>query len=79
MSPYCTIDIADHLLKNAAIFYRTWKYWHAPKTHSISIAIVIAYSLYEECCDGELDGEWKIDKREKKFLAIQGDSIPPDA
>ena len=63
---YCRIDIADHLIKNANIFYRTWKYWHAAKNHCIAAVIVVAYGIYEECGEGKLNEEWKFkDKKEK--------------
>jgi hypothetical protein len=55
LSTYFRIDVVDHLLKNAAIFYRIWKYWHAPKNHGFAMAIVLAHSLYEECCEGEIE------------------------
>ena len=32
LSTYNGINVLDHLLKNARLFYRTWKHWHAPKT-----------------------------------------------
>ena len=64
LSTYGRIDSADHLLKNAAIFYRTWKYWHAAKNHAIAMAIVVAYGVYQECCEGLIEGEWKIKKED---------------
>ena len=65
LSTYFTIDVVDHLLKNAAIFYRIWKYWHAPKNHGFAMVIVLAYGLYEECCEGKIELEWKIDDNKK--------------
>ena len=63
LSMYCTIDVADHLLKNAAIYYRTWKYWHASMNHCFALVIVLAYGIYEECCEGDANEEWKIEKK----------------
>ena len=65
LSTYFTINVVDHLLKNAAIFYRIWKYWHAPKNHGFAMVIVLAYGLYEECCEGKIELEWKIDDNKK--------------
>ena len=61
LSTYHGIDVIDHLIKNAAIFYCTWKYWHAPVNHAVSLAIVVAYDAYKECCEGVIDQEWKTE------------------
>ena len=42
LSTYNRIDVLDHLIKNANLFYQTWKYWHAPKNHRLAIAIAVA-------------------------------------
>jgi hypothetical protein len=55
------IDVLDHILKNAHIYYRSWKYWHAAKNHAIAIVVASAYDIYKECCEGGLDPQWKID------------------
>ena len=39
---------------------RTWKYWHAPMIHAKALAVVVAYDIYLECCEGLLRaGEWQ--------------------
>lgn len=63
LSTYFRIDVVDHLLKNAAIFYRTWKYWHVPKNHAIALVIVLAFGIYEECCEGKIEPLWEIDAK----------------
>ena len=63
LSTYFRIDVADHLLKNAAIFYRTWKYWHAPKNHAFAMIIVLVYDIYLECAEGEINREWMVDEK----------------
>ncbi len=65
LSTYFTIDVADHLLENAKLYYRTWKYWHAPMNHAFALSIVIAYGIYQECCEGKIEEEWVIDKKNK--------------
>ena len=65
LSTYFRIDVVDHLLKNAAIFYRVWKYWHAPKNHTFAMVIVLAFSLYEECAEGGIELDWKIEKNKR--------------
>ena len=62
LSTYNGIDVLDHLLKNARLFYRTWKYWHAPKNHALAIAVSVAYDIYIEVTEGKLKTEWKDDK-----------------
>ena len=62
LSTYNGIDVLDHLLKNARLFYRRWKYWHAPKNHAIAIAVSIAYDIYCEVTEGKLHPDWKIEK-----------------
>ena len=34
LQSYYRIDCMDHMIKNARIFYRSWKYWHFPMLHS---------------------------------------------
>ena len=59
---YYRIDCMDHLIKNAKIFYRSWKYWHAPMRHGKAMAIVVAYDMYLEVCEGKLDDDWKVEQ-----------------
>ena len=66
LSTYFTIDVADHLLKNANIFYRTWKYWHAPMNHAFAMILVLAHSIYQECAEGNIDESWKVEKKKIK-------------
>lgn len=60
LSTYNGIDVLDHLIKNACLFYQTWKYWHSPKNHALAIAIAAAYDIYRECAEG-LNPEWKVE------------------
>jgi len=61
LTSYNGIDVLDHLIKNARLFYQTWKYWHAPKNHGLAIAIAVAYDIYKECCEGGLCESWKCE------------------
>ena len=65
LSTYFRIDVVDHLLKNAAIFYRIWKYWHAPKNHALAMILVLAHDLYLECAEGKIKSEWFIEKKKR--------------
>ena len=62
LSTYNGVDVLDHKIKNANMFYRTWKYWHAPVNHVLAIAIASAYNIYKEVAEGKLDSSWKVDK-----------------
>ena len=55
---------------------RTWKYWHAPMCHAKSMAVVVAYDMYLEVAEGNLNPAWKIANpvsfhRFREKLAIQ--------
>lgn len=62
---YSGIDSADHMIKNTGIRYVTWKYWHAPYLHALSLGVIACYDMYIECCEGGLDPEWKVKKEER--------------
>jgi hypothetical protein len=52
------------MVKNAKIRYTTWKYWHAPFLHALSMAVIASYNMYIKCCEGGLDPEWKVDEKD---------------
>jgi len=41
------------------MYYRSWKYWHAPMIHAKALAVVTACDMYLECAEGNLNEEWK--------------------
>jgi len=55
LNSYSRIDSIDHMIKNCKIFYVSWKYWHLPKNHALSLAIVTAYDIYLEVCEGAIN------------------------
>ena len=61
LAMYSRIDSIDHLIKNCNIKYHSWKYWHSPMLHGMGLAIVTAYDIYLEVCEGKLDQEWKVE------------------
>ncbi len=65
LNHYFGMDVADHMIKNTANKYITWKYWHAPYLHAQAMGIVAAYDMYKECCDGLLDTTWKVDVKDR--------------
>ena len=50
----------DHMIKMAGNTYITWKYWHAPYLHAMSMGVIAAYNMYVECCEGMLDNMWQV-------------------
>ena len=62
LASYFRIDALDHMIKNCKMFYRSFKYWHSPMLHAKAMAVVIAYDIYQECAEGNLDESWKVDK-----------------
>ena len=52
----------DHIIENARLFYRSWKYWHSPMLHGKSMAVVVAYDMCLEVAQGNLRGGWKLEE-----------------
>ena len=67
LNHYYGMDLANHMIKNTANKFITWKYWHSAYLHAQSIVVVVTYDMYKECCEELLDSTWKID--EKKMLS----------
>jgi hypothetical protein len=47
---------------------RSWKYWHSPMLHAKAMAIVVAYDIYKELVEGNVDEDWKLDKPVDFFI-----------
>ena len=65
LQTYSAIDSTDHLVKNSNLFYRQRKYWHSPMQHGMAMGIVAAFHMYEDCCEGRVGDEVKINKTER--------------
>ena len=65
LATYWAVDSLDHMIKNCAIRFISWKYWHAPYNHGHSIAITAAYDIYNYCCDGLADPSWALPKNDR--------------
>jgi hypothetical protein len=55
LNHYYGMDVANHMVKNTANKYITWKYWHSAYLHAQSMVVVAMYDMYKECCEGLLD------------------------
>ena len=65
LSTYGRIDIIDHLIINAYVWYRTWKYWHALNNHAIALATVTVYDIYRECCELPIEKGWLVSSKDQ--------------
>ena len=84
LNTYGAVDRLDHLIQNCRMGYRTWKYWHAGMLHAKAMAVVVAYDIYLECCDGLMRaGEWRTENpvsfyRFREKLSMQMLQYTPD-
>ena len=62
LQSYYRIDCMDHMIKNARLFYRSWKCWHSPMLRGKGMSVVVAYDMNLEVAEGGLRGEWKLDE-----------------
>jgi hypothetical protein len=46
LGTYSRIHSIDHLVKNANLFYQSWKFRHSPMLHAKSLAVVVAWDMY---------------------------------
>jgi len=52
------INIMDHLIKNTNLAYRYFEYLHGAMLHTKGMSIVVAYDMYLEVCEGNMDATW---------------------
>ena len=62
LKTYSRIDSIDHLIKKIQMRYNSWKYWHSPANHGKYLAVTVAYDMYLEYTEGELNVDWKVNK-----------------
>jgi hypothetical protein len=65
LNHYHGVDSMDHMIKNTGNTLISWKYWHAPYLHGMSMGMIAAYNMYLECCEGMLDVVWMVPKKER--------------
>ena len=61
LKSYYRVDNLDASLEKSKMYYRSWKYWHMAMLHAKKIAVSVAYSMYIEVAEGNLDQDWKVD------------------
>ena len=62
LKSYYRVDNLDSCLQKCKMYYRSWKYWHMAMLHAKKIAVAVAYSIYIEVTEGNLDPSWKVEK-----------------
>lgn len=65
LKTYWAVDNVDHMIKNAAISYKCWKYWHAPFNHAHAMVVIAAYDMYKYCCEGLGDPSWFVEESKR--------------
>ncbi len=70
LTHYYGLDNADHMIKNTGNQFISWKYWHAPYRHVISLGIIAAFDMYLECCEGELDESWFVEEKKRMLFRL---------
>jgi hypothetical protein len=53
------------MIKNTGNYFISWKYWHAPYLHAMSMGVIVAYDMYLECSEGMLDAAWMVAKKDR--------------
>ena len=43
----------------------SWKYWPSLYLHAMSMGIIACYNMYLECCEGELNAQWKVEEKNR--------------
>jgi len=70
LTHYYGLDNADHMIKNTGNQFISWKYWHAPYRHVISLGIIAAFDMYLECCEGKLDESWFVEEKKRMTFRL---------
>ena len=60
LSTYGLVNKIYHYLRNTNMYYQSWKYRHAAMNHAKAMAVVVAYDIYIECCEGKLNPAWYV-------------------
>jgi hypothetical protein len=63
LQAYFRIGAMDHLISNCHMFYPSMKYWYSLMIHGRTLAVVVAYGMYLEYTEGDLELAWKIEKQ----------------
>jgi hypothetical protein len=65
ISIYHGVDSMDQMIKNTGNYFISWKYWHSPYLHTMSMGVIAAYEMYLECSEGMLDAAWMVTKKDR--------------
>jgi hypothetical protein len=62
---YHSVDSMDYIINTTGNRLASWKYWHSLYLHAMSMGIIVCYNMYLECCEGELDAQWKVKENDR--------------
>lgn len=65
LNHYHGVDSMDHMIKNTGNYFISWKYWHSPYLHAMSMGVIAAFDMYLECSEGLLDAAWMVAKKDR--------------
>jgi hypothetical protein len=65
LSHYQGVDSIDHMINTRGKRFISWKYWHSPYLHVMSMGIFACYNMYLECCEGKLDARWMVEEKDR--------------
>jgi hypothetical protein len=65
LNHYHGVDSMDHMIKNTGNSFISWKYWHSPYLHAMSMGVIAAYDMYLECSKGKLDEARMVAKKDR--------------
>jgi hypothetical protein len=60
----------DHMINTNMTGNRfvSWKYWHSLYLNDMSMGIIVCYNMYLECCENELDAQWKVEENNRMMF-----------
>ena len=72
LGSYSAVDSIDHLVENWNCSYVCWKWYHSPMRHGKAMSATMAYLMYEEYTEGDLNPDWKVEKpmTKKQFRKV---------
>ncbi len=65
LNHYHGVDSMDHMIKNTGYSFISWKNWHLPILHAMSMGVIAAYDMYLECSKGMLDAARRVVKKDR--------------
>ncbi len=58
---HSTVDKTNEMIKEWGISYTSFCWWHAPKNHGLTIAMSMAFKIYNLCAEGVVYNKLNLD------------------